>query len=177
MSHWHNIWIGGEGGTPSHGLADWESVATFDYAAPEDDDDTVASVDEASQAKGMSFATWLVNVGASTVRDQVPISEARYTLASNDPTKSERWAFIDPNLAVTKNHTSVQDLQFTTPLDQPAENRCGKVVFSDMHVSSGSTSSAAVAYPNGCSMTPLSPQEKALAFIFFDIESCVGVIQ
>jgi hypothetical protein len=177
MSHWHNIWIGGEGGTPSHGLADWESVATFDYSAPEDDDDTVATIDEASNPKGMSFATWLVNVGASTMRDQIPISEARYTLASNDPTASERWAFIDPNLAVTKGHTSVQDLLFTTPLDQPEDSRCGKVVFSDMHVSSGSTSSSSVPYPNGCSMTPLSPQEKALAFIFFDIASCVGIIE
>ena len=92
-----------------------------------------------------------VNVGASTTRDEVPISEARYTLASNDPAKSERWAYIDPSLPATNGHTSVQDLQFTTPLDQPPEQRCGKVVFSDMHVSSGSTSSSAVPYPGGCS--------------------------
>jgi hypothetical protein len=77
----------------------------------------------------------------------------------------------------------VQDLQFTTPLDQPIEQRCGKVVFSDMHVSSGSTSSAAVPYPGGCAvdgmgnLEPLSPQEKALAFIFFDIAACVGPLQ
>nr|HEX4314978.1 hypothetical protein [Kofleriaceae bacterium] len=177
MSHWHNIWIGGEGGTPSHGLADWESVATFDYDAPEDQDDTIASVDESSQAKGSAFATWLVDVGASTTRDQIPISEARYTLASNDPAQSERWAYIDPALPITNSHTSVQDLQFTTPLDQPEGSRCGKVVFSDMHVASGSTSSSSVPYPGGCAMTDLTPQEKALAFIFFDIESCVGVVQ
>jgi hypothetical protein len=182
MSHWHNIWIGGEGGTPSHGLADWEALATFNYNAPEDQDDTIASIDETSSAKGPSFATWLENVGASTVHDQVPISGARYTLASNG-SNSERWAYIDPALPATNNHVSVQDLQFTTPVDVAPEQRCGKVVFSDMHVSSGSTSSAAVAYPGGCAvdannqLAPLSPQEKALAFIFFDIAACVGPLQ
>jgi hypothetical protein len=74
--------------------------------------------------------------------------------------------------------TSVQDLLFTTPQSKPEAERCGKVLFSDMHVSSGSVSQGGTskAFPNGCSMTPLSPQEKALAFIFFDISSCVGTI-
>jgi len=177
MSHWQNIWIGGEGGNPSHGEPDWETVGTWNFDAPEDQDASIASIDELSHPKGPSFATWLVNVGASTTRDQIPISDARYTLAANDPSRSERWAYIDPTLPATNGHTSVQDLQFTTPLDQPADQRCGKVVFSDMHVASGSTSSSTVPYPGGCSTAAMTPQEKALAFIFFDIASCVGTIQ
>jgi len=66
---------------------------------------------------------------------------------------------------------------FTTPQDRSADTRCGKVVFSDMHVSSGSSSKTGTPYPLGCSQTPLSAQEKALAFIFFDISSCVGALQ
>lgn len=184
MSHWHNVWIAGDGVTAGYGLPDWQSVATFNFNAPEDDDSTIASVDEVENPKGASFATWLLNVGASTTRDQLPINGARYTCAANDATQSERWAYIDPALPATMDHVSVQDLEFTTPLDMPAEDRCGKVVFSDMHVSSGSTSSKAVAYPGGCAtdpatglLEPLSPQEKALAFIFFDISSCIGPIQ
>ena len=45
-----------------------------------------------------------------------------------------------------------------------------------MHVSADSSSSAGTPYPNGCSANPLTAQEKALAFMFFDIASCVGVI-
>jgi hypothetical protein len=56
----------------------------------------------------------------------------------------------------------------------PKEMRCGKVVFSDMHVAGDSFSSGM--FPSGCSVSPLNPQEKALAFMFFDIASCVNPI-
>jgi hypothetical protein len=49
-------------------------------------------------------------------------------------------------------------------------------VFSDMHVSGDSSSAPGKPYPTGCSTAALTPQEKALAFMFFDIASCVGVI-
>ena len=176
MSHWHNIWIGGENGNLSHGLPDWQAIGTWNYAAPQDQENTIASIDQTVN-KGMSFAKWMMNVMGSTVLGQVPISGARYTLPMADPTKSDRRVYLEP--ALSNNHVSVQDLEFTTPNELPPDQRCGKVVFSDMHVSSGSVSAAGAtrAFPLGCSAAPLSPQEKALAFIFFDIASCVGQIQ
>jgi hypothetical protein len=45
-----------------------------------------------------------------------------------------------------------------------------------MHVSSGSLSRPEMPFPSGCSTGPMTPQEKALAFMFFDIASCVGPI-
>ena len=76
----------------------------------------------------------------------------------------------------------------TTPMQVPPEQRCDKVVFSDMHVSAGSRSLPSLPYPSGCACggagdplctmpQALKPQEKALAFMFFDIASCVGAIQ
>jgi hypothetical protein len=176
LSHWHNIWVSGERGNPSHGLPDWASIATFDFAATQNEKTQLTFVDE-TVPKGVSFATWLQNVGGSTLRDQVLVNEPRYTCQAVDPTKGERWMYIDPAQSVPLGKTGVQDMLFTTPQDQPAENRCGKVVFSDMHVSSGSSSKTGTPYPNGCANLPLSAQEMALAFIFFDISSCVGVLQ
>jgi hypothetical protein len=193
MSHWHNIWIGGEDGNASHGIASWQAVTQFNYAAPQNDPAQLAVIDE-TVPKGQSFAQWMLNVGGSTVRDQVVVNDPRYTLqAQVDPTKSERMVWVDPaqeypDCATTTppntqpcstpfGETSVQDLQFLTPVENPDDQKCGKVVFSDMHVSSGSTSSPGTDYPGGCAMGDLSPQEKALAFIFFDIASCVGGIQ
>ncbi len=184
MSHWHNIWIGGEGlnHNTTHGLVDWEALASWNLGNDELQDNSVASIDE-TVPRGMSFATWLDNVGASTTHGQIPISEARYTMLTNETTMSDRTVWIDPAVPGTGGFSSVQDMEFTTPVDVVPEQRCGKVVFSDMHVSSGSTSDPAVAYPGGCAvdtngnLAPLTPQEKALAFIFFDIASCVGPLQ
>ena len=116
-------------------------------------------------------------LGGSTVRDQVPVNEPRYTCQSVDPQKGERWVYVDPAQSTPPGKTGVQDMLFTTPQNKDAGDRCGKVVFSDMHVSSGSTSKSDTPFPGGCSAQPLSPQEKALAFILFDISSCVGVLQ
>ena len=177
MSHWHNIWVGGENGNSSHGETDWEGVATWNFGAAQNETSQLTIVDE-TVPKGMSFATWLQNVGATTTRDQLTVNTPRYTCSANDATKSDRWVYVDPTLSTPLGKVSVQDLEFTTPLDQAPEDRCGKVVFSDMHVSSGSSSQsgAATPFPSQCSTTDLSPQEKALAFIFFDISSCVGSI-
>jgi hypothetical protein len=173
-SHWHNIWIGGEAGNPAIGMADWETAATFNFGGNPSPDTLTATIDEVHNPKGMSFATWMLNVMGSTTRDLLTVTQARTTCTSVDDTKTERWVYLDP--ATSPNYSSAMNFQFTTPMQQPTDQRCGKVVFSDMHVSAGSTSSPGTAYPNGCA-AGLTAQEKALAFMFFDIASCVPAIQ
>jgi hypothetical protein len=174
-SHWHNIWIEGStqgGGTQAPavwsgptGVATWNNSGTS-FGTPD-------TIDEVSNPKGKSFATWMLNVMASPVgmRDVVPMNNGKQTATGLIGGKAERWAFW-----LNGGVEYPQIFQFTTPLENPADNRCGKVVFSDMHVSGNSTSTAGVPFPGGCSNVALTPQEKALAFIFFDIASCVGVI-
>ena len=113
------------------------------------------------------------NVTPGTTRDSFAFSEGGLNSLWVDVSKTERWVYWNHG---TPTVQYPQNFQFTTPNEMPAEQRCGKVVFSDMHVSSGSTSSAGNPYPGGCATTPMTPQEKALAFMFFDISSCVGSI-
>jgi hypothetical protein len=177
LSHWHNIWIegatesGGNGQKPAiwsgnNGIAKWNnSNATF--STPPD------QIDEVNNPKGMSFATWMLNVGGSPAgqRGVVPIgaSTGKNTVDSVDQTKAERWVYWPQNTTTQRP----QMFQFTTPNEAPDYERCGKVVFSDMHVSGDSSSRSGTPFPNDCSTQPLTPQEKALAFMFFDIASCV----
>jgi hypothetical protein len=171
-SHWHNIWIGGVFpiGLGLASPAVWNTIATWSDGADNNlPDGTIDDIDEVNNPKGASFATWMLDpqVMGSTVHDQIAIENGtgRSTCIQVDTTKGERWTYVNGGTANTQN------FQFTTPNEQPTTNRCGKVVFSDMHVSGGPASGN---YPTSCGTTlTLSPQEKALAFMFFDIASCV----
>ena len=163
-SHYHNVWIGGETGVATHAPAVWKDVATWGdgFASP-----TTDTIDIVSNPKGAAFASWMVHVMGSSVSGQFPIQSGtgRQTCNTMDTTRAEQWVY---------NAAYPQMFQFTTPLEMPKEMRCGKVVFTDMHVAGDSSSSGM--FPSGCSISPLTPQEKALAFMLFDIASCVNPI-
>ena len=175
MSHWHNIWISGEQNKQAtHGIPSWEATATWTFAGNPSPDTLTATIDEQGNPKGMQFAKWMDNVGGSVTHDLItPVDQARNT-ASGVNGDTERWVYLDP--ATSPNVAGAMNFQFTTPQAADADQRCGKVVFSDMHVSADSSSKPGNPYPGGCSTQPLTPQEKALAFMFFDIASCVGSI-
>ncbi|HEY3803006.1 MAG TPA: carboxypeptidase-like regulatory domain-containing protein [Kofleriaceae bacterium] len=168
MSHWHNIWI--EGATTPAGPqkpAVWPTIATWSNGGDLDDPSTDL-IDETANPKGSSFATWMLNVGGSTVRDQITVNNGRTTVTAVDPTKAQRWTYVQ------NQGMGPQNFQFVTPVEGTADEACGKVVFSDMHVSGNANGSV---YPTDCGTdNTLSPQEKALAFMLFDISSCVGAI-
>lgn len=154
-SHWHNYWLeAGPGQLPS--------VATFNHQ-PDLSNPFTAHIDQ-SFPKGMALATWLVNVGASAVLGDLVITEAQHTVDAVNPAISTRWIYGD-------NPTSVQYLTFNTPIGVMEDQQCGRMVLSDIHVSSGDPTGGA--FPNNCQTTELSPQEKALLFMLFDLSACL----
>jgi hypothetical protein len=167
LEHYHAVWIDGEKNVPTHAPAVWPEVATCGI---DEYDSGTGVIDQVNNPKGAAFAQWMTNVQGSTTPGTVEINDSRQSCSAIDSTKAERWVYMKIN-----GVDYPQDFQFTTPVEAPKEERCGKVVFSDMHVASGSTSSSS-GFPMGCAASAMSPQEKALAFMLFDIATCVGPI-
>ena len=177
-SHWHNIWIGGNfTADPDLAPAVWKDL--IEWNAGDGNPGDPVLIDEVSNPKGSAFANWMVNVGGSgpmtsptpTMRGEITLQAAGRRMTARgivDPTRVERWVHANNQIMAPQN------FQFTTPNEIAQDQRCGKVVFSDMHVSADSNPTNP--FPAGCSNQPLTPQEKALAFMFFDIASCVGSI-
>jgi len=108
-------------------------------------------------------------------RDAVPIQDitGKQTCTSIDHVKAEQWVYVKNGEVQLP-----QDFLFTTPNEAASEQRCGKVMFSDMHASTGPVTVGGIIppYPTSCgTTTTLTPQEQALAFMLFDISSCAGL--
>jgi hypothetical protein len=154
-SHWHNAWL-------ENGVGEFPNTA--DFVDEADLDDPFTAIIDTSFPKGKALSEWLVNVGASSEAGELVIHAGQHTVDAVNDAISQQWIF-------GQNPTSVQYFTFNTPIGVPAENQCGRVVFSDIHVSSGDKDG--VDFPSGCTTQDLSPQEKALLFMLFDLSACV----
>jgi hypothetical protein len=135
------------------------------------------SVDD-SFPKGKAFSEWLVNVGASTTPGKVPITQSRFNAYSvNAP--ALRWIY--GNIGTSTTLHTIQHLTFNTPWGTTSDKQCGKVLYSDFHVSGSNTSNGAM-FPTECDRSitscesancDMTPQEKALEFMLFDLSACV----
>jgi hypothetical protein len=119
-------------------------------------------------------------VGGSTTPGQLTILAGQHTVDAVNATVSQRWIYSDAMPGArqqTLRNPSVQYFTFNTPTGAPAEQQCGRVVLSDIHVSNAGTpndqSGPNLPFPSGCQATNLSPQEKALEFMLFDLSSCI----
>jgi hypothetical protein len=174
MSHYHYYWI-------SAGPQPWPQALTLSDTG--DFLDSITGTVDQTFDKGKALALWLVKVGASTTQGSLAIVNGRNIAKAINAALAQRYIYLD-NAAdpvdPTTKYNGPQISQFTTPLDLQESDRCGKVVYSDMHVSAAPTPTDP--YPGECidpltsQLEPMSPQEKALAFMLFDISSCVGPI-
>ncbi len=157
FTHWHNVWI-------EKGPAPWPTLAEFNFQ-PDLPSPSTAAIDTGFP-KGLALAEWMVEVGGSPVLGDVAIKEGQHTIDAVDPAFATRWIYTKAPLPA-----SVQHLSFNAPVDVPAAKQCGRVVDSDIHVSSGDMPGAP--FPNGCTTKGLTPQEKVLAFMFFELSACL----
>ncbi|MES1174862.1 MAG: hypothetical protein ABUL62_11095 [Myxococcales bacterium] len=180
-SHWHNAWIRTEAETATDPLW-YPQVVKFSSGAHGFVNPLTAKID-VSFPKGVSFSQWLTNVGASVVPGELIIQGAEHSIdavlpkaiMAPDPVSyaagpgAQQWIYAQDSELSTPTPT-VQYFSMNTPV---AGAECGRMVFSDLHVSTGSGDTTKTAFPTGCAKNPLTPQEKALEFMLFDLSSCV----
>ena len=137
--------------------------------------DSITGTIDTSFPKGLAFAQWLQVVSATSIFGQIALQEARHDidLVNNPP--ALKWISLSPT--PSGNSSSIQHMTFNTPINAGVNDAgqslaCGKVVYSDFHVSSAALSTATT-FPQSCLTGALSNQEKALEFMIFDLSSCI----
>jgi hypothetical protein len=149
--------------------------------------------------EGVALQAWLGNVGA-LMSGELPYFYGRNNVVTTNP-PAQTWLNLDKSklsaddvtkLAPGSSSAPPQYFSFDLPLNVGVESsKCGRVVYSDLHVSGGpganepplgssgpiiadyGTGGSAGVAPTGCAMHPLTPQEKALEFMIFDLSSCL----
>jgi hypothetical protein len=141
-----------------------QSTALYRDDLPELGSNFGVLVDQ-SFPKGKAMATWLQEVKAAGAAGQVPVYDIGGGISwYKDLTPpTQRWIYTDqPEVS--------EVFSFNTPVGAPAANQCGRVVYSGFHVEDRPNGTM---FPQACIVGPLTPQEKVLEFMLFDVASCV----
>jgi hypothetical protein len=126
--------------------------------------------------KGALMAEWLTyNKALGTLGappGELPMIPPRYNATVGPANKASQPWIEDAANGYTMYFS------FDTPVNAPPgsdgnPSYCGRAVFSDLHVGGETIPSDNVPPPAGCTQADLSPQEKALEFMLFDLSSCV----
>jgi hypothetical protein len=81
---------------------------------------------------------------------------------------------VSGNTCLAALNPRVQQLSFNTPYAANESNICGRVAYSGFHVAATDNNDADDFFPGVCANAALSPQEKILAYMLFDLSTCVS---
>jgi hypothetical protein len=128
-----------------------------------------------------TFDNWMITVGASLANGQFQVIAPRHDFDSV-VAPAARWVF-------TPDHETFP-LQYTFDTPYKSMNTCGRVIFSDFHVTSNNNTGGQQ-FPKECgpfnaqgvqqplstctaaAPCPMSPQEKALEYLLWSLDACV----
>jgi hypothetical protein len=183
-SHYHYAWFNtGPFATGANQVAKWNTGGQQiddSRSFPADIDTTL--VDGGAFPEGTALDQWLNGVGALT-NNQLDIWFARDNVKALLQPPSTEWIHLDSN--VSQAPSATQYFSVDTPIG--GQSVCGRIVYSDLHVSGGPGTNAPMVppdypgasknqggtVPSQCASHPLTPQEEALEFMFFDLSSCL----
>ena len=152
-THYHYVWFSQSPST------DLRTIATFSSSSGATEHG--AHSVNMSFPKGEAFGRWLAGVGTSPL-GTVTLNNIRNSV-------------VDLNLPAVPWITSISGrpryFSFNTPLKAPADQQCGRAVFSDIHL----TDAGGQRVIADCKLTSgsLNEQQKALEFFLFDLSACI----
>jgi hypothetical protein len=154
-SHFSYVWMNTN--PPFDGVANW-------HVGQGSPPDGVATVDTSFSA-GATLSDWLQDVGASVSPGQMSINTLRKDTDGVIPPTQSWLTLNEPAL-----ENPVMQFVFDTPIAPPGStiNQCGRVLFNEYHVEGG-TSSPSKFFPDECSTGPMTPQEKLLEYMLFEL--------
>jgi hypothetical protein len=162
-----------------NGPSDFQGVATW-LGTSGGQDSASYSIDT-SFTKGKVFNQWLGTVGALN-GSQIMLSSVAESVGAVVP-PTQRWIYNPASDNQDGKSNNTKYMSFETPIggipvkatgdagaSESNAQYCGKAVFSDLHAGGDPVGSI----PDSCAGPPLSPQLKALEFLFFDLSACVS---
>ena len=181
-SHLHYAWFSGplSSGQAYAAPADWgTNLATWtadggSFAGPIGG--TIATTLNGSAfAEGQALYEWLGGVTAlgqdGVSSPELSIYEPRYNAQVGPTNKpSQPWITSSPWTMSFSFDTPIGGL---TDAGESGPLYCGRAAFGDLHTSGNPMTTDTPDPPGGCYTGDLSPQEKALEFLFFNLSGCV----
>ncbi|MGH7284265.1 MAG: carboxypeptidase regulatory-like domain-containing protein, partial [Polyangiaceae bacterium] len=159
VTHYSYTWLE-NGPTPLPSVATWDTQES-DRSDVANANPTLITQIDRDFPKGEAFAEWLTYVDASVSYDSgtLPVQEWRHDVKNENDAEAQRWITADTRTAYPAGKAPavagpvVQHFTFNTPIEAGVDDageplQCGKVVFSDFHVSAAERSGSK--FPSEC---------------------------
>lgn len=180
-THYQYVWL--------NNYSPFSTTATWNV--DQNGRDAITGNIDTSFPKGLLFGSWLdkVNALSNVTPPRITINVSRHDMdpLPNPPgtgiaSSAQRWISVHNTLpngnAFGNSYPNYvgapQHYTFNTPVGAAPEAQCGRVLFSDFHVANASVDNAR--FPDGCGSrtAALTPQEKVIEFMLFDLGSCIA---
>jgi hypothetical protein len=131
------------------------------------------NVDVANNPKGAVFVKWLNLLGALSKASppQVTIEAGRHDVDGVLGSSVDWIDGTDPSPPSASQSKMLLHYTFDTPVG--AATQCGHAIFSDFHVNNQTSTNASI-FPGECAVSALTPQERILEYMIWDLQSCVS---
>ncbi len=127
--------------------------------------------------KGLELAEWLQNIGASTTPGQIPINTLRWDINANgvnDPPSRSSGCRSRTRPRRRADALHVQHPRRRDAGDHPVRQGALRRLPRRGDVTTGLGLDNGVHFPSECPAGAMTPQEKLLEFMIFDLGSCVA---